>query len=185
MTGTAHNSCSPSLRYVQQEESLVGVLTARETLIFAARLAGMPLSHVDVVLSEMGLESTADTPVGTIFSKGMSGGQKRRLSIAIELISTPTLLYLDEPTSGLDSASAWHVLQHMRSLARVRKCAIVASLHSPSHDIWKLVDVASFLSEGRLIYFGSPGQRLLNFFADTGYTIPPHTNIPVGATSFL
>ena len=88
------------IRYVQQEESLVGVLTARETLHFAARLAGAPLAHVDVLLREMGLDSAADTQVGTIFSKGMSGGQKRRLSIAIELVSDPCLLFLDEPTSG-------------------------------------------------------------------------------------
>jgi ABC-type multidrug transport system ATPase subunit len=91
---------SSRIRYVQQEESLVGVLTARETLVFAAKLAGAPLELAESLLGDMGLSSAADTQVGTIFSKGMSGGQKRRLSIAIELVSNPCLLFLDEPTSG-------------------------------------------------------------------------------------
>ena len=77
--------------------------------IVAARLAGVALERVDVLLNDLGLAVCQDTMVGTIFMKGISGGQKRRLSIAIELLGQPNLLLFDEPTSGLDSASALQV----------------------------------------------------------------------------
>jgi len=204
------NIRSKRVRYVQQEESLVGVLTARETLVFAARLAGAPLETAEALLDEMGLASAADTQVGTIFSKGMSGGQKRRLSIAVELVSDPCLLFLDEPTSGtggelrvlmreglmslllesllvaldlhlvlgLDSASALHVIQHMKTIAHARGVCIIATLHQPSHDAWKLLDVCGFLSKGRCVYFGDPHELLVKFLADSGNEIPDHANIP-------
>jgi ABC-type multidrug transport system ATPase subunit len=203
LTGNVKIKPEAKMRYVQQEEALVGVLTTRETLVFAARLAGAPLSRTDELLDEMGavlktasaftflkkrysflsientgLSSCADTTVGTIFIKGISGGQKRRLSIAVELVSDPTLLLLDEPTSGLDSASALRVVQHMHYLAKRKNVAVVATLHQPSHDMWELLDLASFLSGGKLVYFGDPGQRLLDFLADIHHEVPIHANIP-------
>jgi ABC-type multidrug transport system ATPase subunit len=88
------------MRYVQQEDSLCGILTVRETLVVATRLAGAPTARVDELLDELGLTVCEHTKVGTIFFKGISGGQKRRLSIAVELVTNPSLLLLDEPTSG-------------------------------------------------------------------------------------
>mmetsp|Transcript_6201 Transcript_6201/g.14575 ORF Transcript_6201/g.14575 Transcript_6201/m.14575 type:complete len:245 (-) Transcript_6201:7-741(-) len=135
-------------RYVQQEDSLCGILSVRETLVFAQRLAGAPATRVDELLNELGLSVCADTHVGTIFFKGISGGQKRRLSIGVELVSNPSLLLLDEPTSGLDSASALHVIQLLRSVARTKGIAVAMTIHQPSHEAWKLLDTVSFMSSG-------------------------------------
>ena len=172
------------IRYVQQEESLVGVLTVRETCEFAARITGAPLSRVEEIISELGLSSCAVTQVGTIFSKGISGGQKRRLSIAVELMSNPSLLFLDEPTSGLDSASALHVLQLLRSLCD-DGMAIVCTLHQPSHAAWELLSTCSFLSNGKCVYFGDPGPRLVDFLEHNGYPVPQFANVPDHALSII
>jgi len=103
LSGDINMAPGTRMRYVQQEDSLCGILSVRETLTLATRLAGAPLSRAEDLLQELGLTVCQDTNVGTIFFKGISGGQKRRLSIAVELVSNPTLLLLDEPTSGGDT----------------------------------------------------------------------------------
>mmetsp|Transcript_6200 Transcript_6200/g.14571 ORF Transcript_6200/g.14571 Transcript_6200/m.14571 type:complete len:601 (-) Transcript_6200:406-2208(-) len=164
-------------RYVQQEDSLCGILSVRETLVFAQRLAGAPATRVDELLNELGLSVCADTHVGTIFFKGISGGQKRRLSIGVELVSNPSLLLLDEPTSGLDSASALHVIQLLRSVARTKGIAVAMTIHQPSHEAWKLLDTVSFMSSGQLVYFGAPSEPLFGFLSSAGYPVPPNANV--------
>jgi hypothetical protein len=99
------------------------------------------------------------------------------VSIAVELISEPKLLVLDEPTSGLDSASALQVVQILKALARARGMAVMCTLHQPSHDVWDLLDEVAFMARGQIVYFGEPGQRLQDFFGDSGYAIPLHCNI--------
>lgn len=99
-------------------------------------------------------------------------------SIAIELLSDPGLLFLDEPTSGLDSASALQVMQILRNLADNKGCALVATLHQPSHDLWQLTDSCMFLVKGKVVYFGNPFDKLLSFFELQGYPIPNHANVP-------
>jgi ABC-type lipoprotein export system ATPase subunit len=126
--------------YVQQEDALVGILTVRETLFTAARLAGVPTSRVDPIIDRLGLRSAEHTIVGTIFQKGLSGGQKRRLSLAEALITQPSLLLLDEPTSGLDSASALAVVTLLHDLAHRDGCTVVATVHQPASEIWALFD---------------------------------------------
>lgn len=175
--GTIGLAPGTKMRYVQQEDSLVGILSVRETLVFAARLAGAPDSRVDELLADLGLSVCSDTHVGTIFFKGISGGQKRRLSIAVELISQPSLLLLDEPTSGLDSASALQVIQVLKAMCAKRGVAVACSLHQPGHDAWSLLDQVSFMAGGKLVYFGRPGGRLLSFLDVQGYPVPQHCNV--------
>lgn len=118
-------------RYVQQEEALLGALTVRETLDFAAKLS-LPSSmskkdrveRIDELLQAFGLRNQADTFVGTPLRKGISGGQKRRVSVATQLITSPKLLFLDEPTSGLDSTAAWEVMSYVRSVAKDFKVCV-------------------------------------------------------------
>jgi ABC-type multidrug transport system ATPase subunit len=122
------------MSYVAQEDTLMGQLTVLETLRTAARFVhGYSLSRaafeacVREAVVRMGLVSCQDTLVGDIFRKGISGGQKRRLSIAIELISQPSCLLLDEPTSGLESASALAVVRLLRRLAAETRVTVITT----------------------------------------------------------
>lgn len=113
--------------YVEQEDALVGSLTVRETLDFAARLS-LPRAidrierreRIDKLLEAFGLSGQADDFIGTPIRKGISGGQKRRLSVALQLITGPKLVFLDEPTSGLDSAAAFKVMSYLKDVAKTR-----------------------------------------------------------------
>lgn len=111
--------------YVEQEDALVGSLTVRETLDFAMRLslpsslkASVRKQHVEYLLKSFGLDGQADDLIGTPVRKGISGGQKRRVSIASQLITGPKILFLDEPTSGLDSAAAFEVVSFLKDVAQ-------------------------------------------------------------------
>ena len=111
--------------YVEQEDALVGSLTVRETLTFAARLS-LPstiskserINRVDSLINAFGLADQANTLIGTPIRKGISGGQKRRVSVAAQLITSPKILFLDEPTSGLDSAAAFEVISFVKDIAK-------------------------------------------------------------------
>ncbi|KAL8773366.1 MAG: hypothetical protein Q9209_001760 [Squamulea sp. 1 TL-2023] len=111
--------------FVEQEDALIGSLTVRETLDFAARLS-LPTSisqnerslRVEELISSFGLREQANTLVGTPIRKGISGGQKRRLSIASQLITGPKILFLDEPTSGLDSTASFEVIKFLKKVAQ-------------------------------------------------------------------
>lgn len=111
--------------YVEQEDALVGSLTVRETLNFAARLS-LPSSvskleriqRIEALLTAFGLQGQANNLIGTPIRKGISGGQKRRVSVAAQLITSPKLLFLDEPTSGLDSAASFEVISFVKDIAK-------------------------------------------------------------------
>jgi ABC-type multidrug transport system ATPase subunit len=117
-------------RFVEQEDALVGALTARETLHFASRLAGARGDHgarIDELLDAFGLRDQADTLVGTALTKkGLSGGQKRRLGVASQLITRPKALFLDEPTSGLDSVASWEVVKYLRAVAKREGVSLIS-----------------------------------------------------------
>uniref|UniRef100_A0A7S2SQZ2 ABC transporter domain-containing protein n=1 Tax=Mucochytrium quahogii TaxID=96639 RepID=A0A7S2SQZ2_9STRA len=170
---------SAIVSYVPQEDSLMGQFTVRETIRYAARfhygLRGEDIEdRVTQTMEAMGLDNVADTLVGDIFRKGISGGQKRRLSIAVELISKPSILILDEPTSGLDSASAYGVIVHLRSLA-AKGYTILLTIHQPSSEVWSLFDQFALLSRGHTMYFGeAPGA--ITYFSKLGYECPQYTN---------
>ncbi|KAG5536056.1 hypothetical protein RHGRI_023743 [Rhododendron griersonianum] len=128
--------------YVTQDDNLIGTLTVRETIWYSAQLR-LPdkLSRsdkralVDSTIMEMGLQDCADTVIGNWHLRGISGGEKRRVSIALEILMRPRLLFLDEPTSGLDSASAFFVTQTLRGLSRDGR-TVIASIHQPSSDFF-------------------------------------------------
>lgn len=121
-------------RFVEQDDALIGSLTVRETLHFASRLAygtaaaaaaARTAATVESLLEAFGLRWQADTIVGTPMRKGISGGQKRRLGIASQLITGPRVLFLDEPTSGLDSAASFEVVSYLRSVAKRNNVSLV------------------------------------------------------------
>eukprot|EP00249_Psilotum_nudum_P028883 c38867_g1_i1 orf=180-2312(-) len=170
-----------SAAYVTQEDMLIGTLTVRETVRYSAHLRlpdKMPSSEKDTIVEstilEMGLQDCADTPIGNWHLRGVSGGEKRRVSIALEILMRPRLLFLDEPTSGLDSASAFFVTQTLRNLARDGR-TVIFSIHQPSSEVFALFDNLFLLSGGRTIYFGAAANAH-EFFAQAGFPCPSRRN---------
>ncbi|CAG8152621.1 unnamed protein product [Penicillium salamii] len=168
--------------YVEQEDALIGSLTVQETLKFAADLSltgSVPkiqrMERTRTLLEAFGIQKQANTIVGTPIRKGISGGQKRRVSVASQLITCPKILFLDEPTSGLDSTASYEVISYAKELARVNNLIIIASIHQPSTTTFKLFDKLLLLSSGRTCYFGKT-EDTESYFDSIGYSIPLQTN---------
>ncbi|XP_052182364.1 ABC transporter G family member STR-like [Diospyros lotus] len=148
--------------YVMQDDQLFPMLTVFETFMFAADVRLPPsLSRADKkqrvheLLDQLGLQSTAHTYIGDEGRRGVSGGERRRVSIGIDIIHKPSLLFLDEPTSGLDSTSAFSVVEKVKDIAKGGSIVLM-TIHQPSFRIQMLLDRITVLARGRLIYLGSP-----------------------------
>jgi ABC-type multidrug transport system ATPase subunit len=167
--------------YVIQQDILLPTLTVRETLSYAAQLR-LPSSVtqaerkqlVEEVILELSLKEAADTRIGNHAHKGCSGGEKRRTSIGVQLLSNPSLLWLDEPTTGLDSTSAYQVVKTLQNLAR-RGRTIIVTIHQPRSEIYSLFDNVVLLTRGSPAYAGS-AKDCLSYFANLGHEMPPFTN---------
>ncbi|KAF6002878.1 hypothetical protein F1559_000038 [Cyanidiococcus yangmingshanensis] len=167
--------------FVEQEDRMFAELTVREQLEISARCrlpASMPLEQkmrrVDQVIYELGLSKVADTKVGSFESRGISGGERKRVSIGIELVTNPPLLLLDEPTSGLDSFHAQAVMLTMLRLAREGR-TIIATIHQPRSQIFQMFDDLLLLSEGYQVYLGS-AKEMVGYFSQLGYPCPAYYN---------
>ncbi|URE02912.1 ABC-2 type transporter, partial [Musa troglodytarum] len=123
----------------------------------------------------MGLEGAMDTRIGGWAYKGISGGQKRRVSICIELLTRPQLLFLDEPTSGLDSAASYHVMDRITRLARREGMTVVAAIHQPSSEVFQLFHGLCLLAYGRTVFFVAASMAN-EFFASNGFPCSPLRN---------
>lgn len=167
-------------RYVMQADCLLPYLSVRETLHFGSILKLSHLSiderqaKVDQILSELSLHSCLDVVVGDSVHKGISGGQKKRLAIALELLDDPALLYLDEPTSGLDSSLAFDVVSTLHTMANHGR-TIVATIHQPRSQIFSLFDKLLLLSLGEVVYHGTAKQAG-EFTASIGLPVPKSFN---------
>ncbi|DBA03014.1 TPA: hypothetical protein N0F65_003202 [Lagenidium giganteum] len=167
--------------YVAQEDALLGSFTVEETLVMAAKISlpssvtvGEIRKRVNGVIDDMGLQSCRTTLVGDIFRKGISGGQKRRLSIAIELLSNPSVLLLDEPTSGLDSSSTHNVMKFIQRLCKEGR-TVICTIHQPSSLVYDMFNNVMVLSGGETIYFG-PRENSIKHFSSVGYECPMYSN---------
>ncbi|KAL2510824.1 ABC transporter G family member 15 [Abeliophyllum distichum] len=167
--------------YVTQEDVLLGTLTVRETITYSAQLR-LPSyitkdeanGIIENTIIDMGLQECADQLIGNWQLRGISGGEKKRLSIAVEILTQPRILFLDEPTSGLDSASSFFVVQALKNIACSGR-TIVSSIHQPSGEVFALFDDLLLLSCGETIYFGE-AKMAVEFFADSGYPCPSRRN---------
>lgn len=167
--------------YVTQEDVLLGTLTVRETLHYSAHLR-LPTSMnkheiqdiVEATIMEVGLQECADRQVGNWQLRGISGGEKKRLSIALEILVRPRILFLDEPTTGLDSAASFFVIQAIKNLARDGR-TVISSIHQPSSEVFALFDDLFLLSGGEPVYFGE-AKKAINFFAEAGFPCPSRRN---------
>jgi ABC-type multidrug transport system ATPase subunit len=168
--------------YVECDDALIGALTVKETLYFAARLslsasksAAERQRRVNELLQAFGLTAASDTIIGTLVRKGISTGQKRRTSVAAQLISAPKILFLDEPTSGLDSEASFNVMSFVRDVARQNNLIVVASIHQPSTTTFELFDRLLLLSEGMPCFSGKT-RDVKSYFDDIGFPMPNLTN---------
>ncbi|XP_057472440.1 LOW QUALITY PROTEIN: ABC transporter G family member STR-like [Actinidia eriantha] len=148
--------------YVMQEDQLFPMLTVFETFMFAAEVRLPPSmskpekrKRVFELLDQLGLQSATHTYIGDEGRRGVSGGERRRVSIGIDIIHKPSLLFLDEPTSGLDSTSAFSVVEKVKDIAQTGSIVLM-TIHQPSFRIQMLLDRITILARGRLMYLGSP-----------------------------
>ncbi|KAL2609451.1 hypothetical protein R1flu_028024 [Riccia fluitans] len=169
--------------YVTQEDYLFPMLTTEETLMFSARLRlsskispDAKRERVQGLIDELGLASCAKTRVGNEKIRGISGGERRRLSIGVDLIHDPPVLLLDEPTSGLDSTSALQVIETLHNLAVRRRQTIVMTVHQPSFRILGLIHSTLVLAKGHVMYHG-PVEEMVDHFNALDCPVPEHINV--------
>ncbi|RXH79222.1 hypothetical protein DVH24_040369 [Malus domestica] len=172
--------------YVRQEDLFFSQLTVRETLSLAAELQ-LPeissseerLEYVNSLLFKLGLISCADTIVGDVKVRGISGGEKKRLSVACELIASPSVIFADEPTTGLDAFQAEKVMETLRQLAQDGH-TVICSIHQPRSSVYSKFDDIVLLTEGALVYAGPAHDEPLAYFSKFGlvtmYNCPDHVN---------
>ena len=164
--------------YVMQHDVLLPRLTVRETLRYSARLRLPSKKHinelVEEVILQLGLKECANTIIGDNIHKGCSGGEKRRVSIGVQLLSNPSVLFLDEPTTGLDATSAFQLVRTLKNLARKGR-TIVITLHQPRSEIWGLFDRITLLARGCAVYSGEV-EKVAPYFEDLGYPLPRLVN---------
>lgn len=168
--------------YVCQEDDLLPFLTVRETLRFAAGLR-LP-SYIskeekclrsEEVLLKMGLKDSANNLIGNDMIKGISGGEKRRVSIAIQILTNPQILLLDEPTSGLDVFTASSIVEVLQGLANEGR-TIILTIHQARSDLFdRFRNVLLLAKGGSPVYAGST-KEMLGYFGKHGYHCPQHTN---------
>ncbi|KAF9610699.1 hypothetical protein IFM89_024138 [Coptis chinensis] len=169
--------------YITQDDALFPLLTVEETLMFSARLrlyggSNEAMVRVKQLLKELGLEHIGGKRIGgdSDSIRGISGGEKRRVSIGVDLVHDPPILLIDEPTSGLDSASALHVVSMLKTMVVNQGKTIVLTIHQPGFRILELIDHFVLLSNGTVCHHGSL-HLLEERLMDAGHCIPRHVNV--------
>ena len=166
--------------YVMQDDILEATMSPVEILLFTAKLKLSNLSdkkieeRVEKMIKKLNLENAKNTKIGNNVIRGVSGGERKRTSIGVELISDPQIVFLDEPTTGLDSFNAFEVVNNLCRLAKDDNKLIIFTIHQPSSEIFSLLDKICILADGKTIYFG-PQNKCLNSF-DSLFKLPCKVN---------
>jgi ABC-type multidrug transport system ATPase subunit len=167
--------------FVAQEDNLLPLLTVKETLMFSAKFRLKEMNakekelRVESLMQELGLVLVADSFVGDEENRGISGGERKRVSIGVDMIHDPPILLLDEPTSGLDSTSALQVIELLSSIAKGKERTVVLSIHQPSYRILQYISNFLILSRGSVVHNGSL-ESLEGTINELGYQIPMQLN---------
>ncbi|XP_004686302.1 PREDICTED: ATP-binding cassette sub-family G member 5 [Condylura cristata] len=166
--------------YVLQSDILLSNLTVRETLLYTARMAirhgsaGFFQNKVEAVMAELSLTHVADQLIGNYHLGGISNGERRRVSIAAQLLQDPKIMLFDEPTTGLDCMTANQIVVLLVELAR-RDRIVILTIHQPRSELFQLFDKIAILSSGEMVFCGAPVE-MLDFFSGCGYPCPEHSN---------
>lgn len=170
-----------NVAYVMQDDALMATASPREALAFSASLRLPPSTSpetiaklVEKTITDLGLENCCDTMIGGPLIKGISGGQRKRTSVGVEVITQPALLFLDEPTSGLDSYSAFNCISLLKRLA-AENTTILCTIHQPASEVFFLFDRCIFMKSGRIFYQG-PTSEIVPRFSSLGCVCPSNFN---------
>ncbi|EGG18886.1 ABC transporter G family protein [Cavenderia fasciculata] len=175
---THHRDCI----YVVQEDHHMAPFTVKETFKFSADMQ-MPEGtteeqknqRVETIMKMLGLESQADTIVGNEFLRGISGGQKKRVTIGVEFVKDANLILLDECSTGLDSTTTLDLITNIKEIVTTQNVSCIVSLLQPGSEIVRLFDFLMVLSEGQMAYFG-PMNSGIDYFEELGFKLPSHHN---------
>ena len=184
------NSILDRLGFVPQEDVMYADLTVEEGVMFSAKWK-LPRAASDAdrkaylnkTLESLGLLKVRDHRIGKLLKRGISGGEKKRVSIAYEMIAQPSVLVMDEPTSGLDSAAAFKLMKILRKITK-RGISVVLALHVPSNRIWQLIDDLILLQEGQEVYVG-PRENVTKTFKAMGYDFAKTATTEVTLPEYL
>ncbi|KAI0671808.1 hypothetical protein C8Q78DRAFT_972196 [Trametes maxima] len=169
--------------FVDQEDTLMSTLTVYETVLYSALLRLPREMSLEAkkyrtleTMNELGILGIKDSRIGDTGRRSISGGEKRRVSIACELVTSPSILFLDEPTSGLDAYNALSVIDSLVSLARDYNRTVVFTIHQPRSNIVSLFDQLIVLAQGKLIYSGE-SDKVTDYLAQIGHPCPLGFNV--------
>ncbi|KAG7512680.1 ATP-binding cassette sub-family G member 5 [Solea senegalensis] len=166
--------------YVLQSDNLLSYLTVEETLTYTAQLALRNHSadaikkKVSSVMAELSLSHVAHSVIGGRVFPGISGGERRRVSIACQLLQDPRVILLDEPTTGLDSMTANQIVVLLAQLAQ-RNRIVIVTIHQPRSELFKVFSRIAIMSRGELVFCGQP-EEMVDFFSQCGYECPEYCN---------
>ncbi|KAK6587845.1 hypothetical protein RS030_81156 [Cryptosporidium xiaoi] len=166
--------------YIMQNEISVPYLTVEETLLYSAEMRLPFLSSkerrdkVRILLKDLGLVHCMHKIVGSDKVRSISGGERRRVMLGVELVSDPNIIFIDEPTSGLDAFMAFQILQLLIKLAKTGR-TIICTIHQPRTQIFQGFDEVILLSKGEVVYHG-PSKSSVDYFTSIGYPIPSNYN---------
>ncbi|KAM3606139.1 uncharacterized protein V6R79_011396 [Siganus canaliculatus] len=166
--------------YVLQSDNLLSYLTVEETLTYTAQLALRNRSAVTIkkkvsaVMAELSLTHVAHSVIGGRIFPGISGGERRRVSIAGQLLQDPRVILLDEPTTGLDSMTANQIVVLLSELAR-RNRIVIVTIHQPRSELFRVFSRIAIMSRGELVFCGQP-EEMVDFFSQCGYECPDYCN---------
>ncbi|KAL8614193.1 hypothetical protein ACOMHN_026410 [Nucella lapillus] len=177
-----HKAVKRRLSYVLQDDAFFANLTLRETLSFTAMLR-LPesmtrrekMDKMDAIIDQLDIRKCLDTIMGDAWERGLSGGEKKRASIACELITDPAIVFMDEPTSGLDYSTAVSLIRTLRTIAESQNKTVIMTIHQPSSQMFFTFHNLLLLCDGQLAYFG-PCKNVIDFFADVGFIMDAHYN---------
>ncbi|ORZ31037.1 hypothetical protein BCR44DRAFT_1516538 [Catenaria anguillulae PL171] len=169
--------------FVFQDDLILETMTVTEALAMSLRLRNPPMSQdeernrIELAIDLLGLHDARDTLIGSAMQKGISGGERKRVAIGMELMARPAVVLLDECTTGLDSYTAFSVCSLLHKLAHRQGKTIVCTLHQPASNIVQVLDVIMILVKGKLLYHG-PTADMVAFFSRLNFQCPQYTNPP-------